>query len=75
MAFAIRQRLILGIAVLMMFIPTILYSAGMLGRAPMFEGDVRKEMTCITCDGLGRSGEEDSCETCRGRGVAKAHLQ
>jgi hypothetical protein len=54
----------------MMVIPTLLYSAGMLGRAPLFEGDVRKEMTCVTCDGLGRTAKEETCTTCRGRGVA-----
>lgn len=70
MPFATKQRLLLGLAVLLMLVPTILYSAGMLGRAPVFEGDVRKEMTCITCDGLGRAGESETCETCRGRGVA-----
>lgn len=70
MSLASKQRLLLGIAVLLMFVPTFLYGAGMLGRAPIFEGDVRKEMTCITCDGLGRSGKEESCQTCRGRGVA-----
>ena len=71
MAFAIKQSLLLGLAVLLMFVPTILYSAGMLGRAPMFEGDVRKEMTCITCNGLGRTADEESCGTCHGRGVAE----
>lgn len=55
----------------MMLVPTILYSAGMLGRAPIFDGDVRKEMTCISCNGLGRSAEEEACTTCRGRGVAE----
>ncbi len=70
MTFATRQRLLLGIAVLLMITPTILYSAGLLGRAPLYEGDVRKEMTCITCNGLGRSGE-DTCRTCRGKGVAE----
>jgi Carboxypeptidase regulatory-like domain len=70
MSFATKQRLLLGIAVLMILTPTILYSAGLLGRAPIYEGDVRKEMTCITCDGLGRSAGEESCSTCRGRGVA-----
>ena len=70
MPFATKQRLLLGLAVLMMCIPTILYSAGLLGRAPVFEGDVRKEMTCLSCDGLGQSGEEEGCDTCRGRGVA-----
>lgn len=70
MPFATKQRLLLGLAVLLMCIPTILYSAGLLGRAPLFEGDVRKEMTCLTCNGLGRSAEKESCDTCRGRGVA-----
>ena len=55
----------------MMLVPTLLYGANMLGRAPIFEGDVRKEMTCISCDGLGRSAEKESCDTCRGRGVAE----
>lgn len=71
MTFATRQRLLLGIAVLLMFTPTILYSAGLLGRAPMYDGDIRKEMTCITCDGLGRTGKEETCGTCHGRGVAE----
>ena len=70
MAFATKQRLLLGLAVLMMCMPTILNSAGLLGRAPVFEGDVRKEMTCLSCDGLGQSGEQPGCDTCRGRGVA-----
>lgn len=71
MTFATRQRVILGIAVLLMFTPTILYSAGLLGQAPMYDGDVRKEMTCLVCNGMGRTGEEDTCGTCRGRGVAE----
>ena len=70
MSFATIQRLLLGLAVLMMLVPTVLYGAGMLGRAPLFEGDVRKEITCVTCNGLGRSAKEESCKTCRGRGVA-----
>lgn len=70
MSFATRQQLLLGLAVIMMLVPTFLYSAGLLGRAPLFEGDVRKEMTCAVCNGLGRSANEDSCPTCRGRGVA-----
>lgn len=53
-----------------MLVPTFLYSAGLLGRAPLFEGDVRKEITCVSCDGLGRTASEESCPTCRGRGVA-----
>ena len=69
MTFATRQRLLLGIAVLLMITPTILYSAGLLGRAPLYDGDVRKELTCVTCNGLGRTGE-DTCSTCHGRGVA-----
>lgn len=70
MNFATKQRLLLGIAVLLMFTPTILYSAGLLGRAPLYEGDVRKEMTCLTCGGFGIVDEE-KCDTCRGRGVAE----
>ena len=27
-------------------------------------------MTCITCDGLGRTADDESCANCRGRGVA-----
>lgn len=70
MPFVMKQRLLLGVAVLMMCIPTMLYSAGMLGRAPLFEGDVRKEMACVTCKGMGRVADKDPCDTCRGRGVA-----
>jgi hypothetical protein len=70
MKFATKQRLLLGIAVLLMFTPTFLYSAGLLGQPPLYDGDVRKEMTCLTCDGLGTSAEKESCGTCRGRGVA-----
>lgn len=71
MTFATKQRILLGIAVLLMFTPTFLYSAGLLGQAPLYEGDIRKEMSCLTCEGLGRSGEEETCGTCRGRGVAE----
>lgn len=53
-----------------MLTPAFLLSAGLLGRAPMFDGDERKEMTCIVCDGVGRTASEESCNTCRGRGVA-----
>lgn len=71
MPFATRQRLLLGIAVLMMLVPTFLLGAGKLGRAPLFEGDVRKEMSCVSCNGTGKLvGKEESCSTCRGRGVA-----
>lgn len=56
---------------ILMLIPTFLLGAGMLGQAPMFEGDVRKEMTCVGCNGLGRTAKEESCPTCRGRGVAE----
>lgn len=70
MSFVTKQRLFLGLALLLMLTPTFLYGAGMLGRAPLFEGDVRKEMTCLTCDGIGRLADEESCRTCRGRGVA-----
>jgi hypothetical protein len=71
MNFATKQRILLGIAVLLMFTPTFLYSAGMLGQAPLYEGDVRKEMGCLTCDGMGRTDKEETCGTCRGRGVAE----
>lgn len=70
MSFATRQRILLGLAVLMMLAPTFMYAGGYLGRAPLFEGDSRKEMTCVTCDGLGKVKDE-KCTTCYGRGVAE----
>ncbi len=70
MTFATRQRLLLGLAVLMMLIPTMLLAGGKLGQSPLFDGDTRKEMTCLTCDGLGRVKEE-GCPTCRGTGVGE----
>lgn len=68
MSFATRQRFLLGLAVLLMLAPTFMYAAGKLGQAPMFAGDTRKEMTCLTCDGLG-TAKGESCKTCYGRGV------
>lgn len=59
----------MGLAVLMMLAPTFLYAGGYLGRAPMFEGDVRKEMTCASCQGLG-TVKNEKCKTCHGLGVA-----
>lgn len=70
MTFATKQRLLLGLAVLMMLIPTMLLAGGKLGQAPMFDGDTRQEMTCLTCDGLGRV-QEEGCPTCRGTGVSE----
>jgi hypothetical protein len=70
MTFATRQRILLGLAVLMMLAPTFMYAGGYLGRAPMFEGDQRQEMTCLACDGMGKVKEEP-CKTCYGRGVAE----
>lgn len=52
----------------MMLAPTFMYAGGWLARAPMFEGDVRQEMTCVTCDGLGKA-KDQPCTTCYGRGV------
>lgn len=74
MSFATKHRLLLGLAVLMMLIPTFMYAGGMLGRAPLYEGDVRREMTCVVCSGTGLqagSDEEASCTVCRGRGVGE----
>lgn len=68
MSFATRQRFLLGLAVLMMLAPTFMYAAGKLGQAPMFTGDTRKEMTCLSCDGLGTT-QGISCKNCYGRGV------
>lgn len=53
----------------MMLAPTFLYAGGYLGRAPLFEGDSRKEMTCATCQGLG-TVKNEKCKTCHGLGVA-----
>lgn len=73
MTFATRQRLLLGLAVLMMLAPTFLFASGKLGQSPLFEGDSRKELTCLVCDGLGkvkdREKKDDKCPTCRGLGV------
>lgn len=76
MTFATKQRLLLGLAVIMMLAPTILYANGSLGRAPMFEGDTRQEMSCLSCGGLGKvKGEdkktEEKCRTCYGRGFSE----
>jgi hypothetical protein len=46
-----------------------MYAGGKLGQAPLFDGDTRKEMTCITCDGLG-AVKTEPCKICWGRGVA-----
>lgn len=71
MKYATTQRLLLGLAVLMMLVPTILLAAGKLGQAPLWDGDVRKEMTCLTCQGVGRPAPEKACPTCYNRGVAE----
>ncbi len=67
MTFALRQRLLLGLAVIMMLAPTMMYAGGKLGQSPMFEGDSKKELSCRTCDGLGKVKGEN-CETCYARG-------
>jgi hypothetical protein len=54
----------------MMLAPTFMYAGGYLGRAPMFEGATRQEMSCLTCQGLGKV-EEQKCTTCYGQGVAE----
>ncbi len=74
MNLALRQRILLAVAVLLMLVPTFLLAAGKIGQPPLFEGDVRREMTCITCDGLGRQtheSEQDPCSVCKGTGVAE----
>lgn len=70
MNYATTQRLLLGLAVLMMLVPTILLAAGKLGQAPLWDGDQRKQMTCMDCKGLGRPAPEKACPTCYNRGVA-----
>lgn len=53
--------------------PTFLYAAGKVGGPLVFEGDVRKEMECLTCHGLGKvapTDKEKSCPVCYGRGFA-----
>lgn len=69
MTFVVRQRLLLGLAVILMLAPTMMYAGGKLGQAPMFEGDTKKEMSCLACDGLGKIKGEN-CTTCYGRGFA-----
>lgn len=61
------QRALLGLAVLMMLVPTFLFAAGPLRRPPMFEGDQLTKARCQPCEGLGQvKGSE--CEVCRGQG-------
>ncbi|MCA9795877.1 MAG: hypothetical protein KC910_28915, partial [Candidatus Eremiobacteraeota bacterium] len=61
------MRLLLGLAVLLMFVPTFLFAAGPLRRPPMFEGDRIQELECRRCLGTGKEGA-DECRLCRGRG-------
>ncbi|MGE0494828.1 MAG: carboxypeptidase regulatory-like domain-containing protein [Vulcanimicrobiota bacterium] len=61
------MRWLLGLAVLLMFVPTFLFAAGPLRRPPMFEGDRIQEMECRRCSGAGKEGAEE-CRLCRGRG-------
>lgn len=70
---ALRQRILLAVAVLLMLVPTFLLAAGKIGQPPLFDGDQRLELTCIVCDGMGRldAETEDSCVECRGTGVAE----
>lgn len=74
MTFVTRQRLLLGLAVLLMLGPTFLYAAGKIGGAVVFKGDTVKEMECKACGGLGKvlpTDKEASCPTCHGKGFAK----
>ena len=74
MSFATKHRLLLGLAVIMMLVPTFMYASGMLGRAPLYEGDVRQEMSCVVCSGSGQvtvDSENSGCTACRGRGVGE----
>ncbi len=65
-----RQRLLLGVAILLMFIPTFLFAAGPLRQPPLFEGDRIAELDCRQCDATGKTQGED-CGLCRGRGKAQ----
>ncbi len=70
---ALRQRILLAVAVLLMLVPTFLLAAGKIGQPPIFDGDQRLELTCIVCDGMGRvdADTEEKCAECRGTGIAE----
>lgn len=59
----LRQRILLGLAILLMMVPTFLFVAGPLRRPPMFEGDRLVELDCSVCRGV-----NPECETCAGKG-------
>ena len=67
MSILTRQRFLLGLAVLMMLVPTIMFAAGPLRLPAMFEGDELVELACPVCEGSGVQ-EKEKCRRCSGRG-------
>ncbi len=63
------HQLLLGLAVIMMFVPTFMYFEGSLQKPPMWEGDELVQVTCPTCDG--EPGEKE-CSYCKDRGLVSA---
>jgi hypothetical protein len=59
-----KMQLLLGMAVLMMLVPTFLYLAGPLRQPLLTQGDRIEDRTCPMCKGLKRD-----CPRCKGTGV------
>ena len=58
------MHLLLGLAVLMMMVPTFLYLAGPLRQPLLTVGDRIEDRTCPKCNGLRKD-----CTRCKGTGV------
>ena len=61
---AAKMHLVLGLAVLMMMVPTFLYLAGPLRQPLMVEGDRLEDRPCPQCQGT-----QKDCKRCHGKGV------
>ena len=59
-----KMHLLLGMAVLMMMVPTFLYLAGPLRQPLLMEGDKIEDRTCPQCNGL-----KKDCIRCKGTGM------
>ncbi len=68
MSSLIKHRILLGLAVIMMLVPTIMFAAGPLRLPPLFEGDQVVEVACPTCEGSG-SVDGEKCNKCSGQGL------
>lgn len=58
------MHLVLGMAVMMMLVPTFLYVAGPLRQPLLTEGDKIEDRTCPQCNGM-----KKDCPRCKGTGV------